>query len=160
MKKQNVFTAYVLIGTGVYFLIEQLQLSVFQNFYSWPTFLIIIGIAFLLHSYSTREYANLFTGTLLLGLGIHFHGLQNYSFWLDHWAVYPMIVGIAFLVRYLRTKRGLWTALILISISVFMIFSENIPEWLQWIYYIIDFIKTFWPIVLIVFGLYLLKRHN
>src|SRR5699024_9441316 len=107
MKKQNSFIAYILIGIGIYFLIRQLNLTLFENFYSWPTFLIIIGISYLIHSYSVKEYESIFTGILLLGLGIHFHGLENYSFWFDHWSAYALIVGIAFLVRFFYTRRGL-----------------------------------------------------
>jgi len=157
MKKQNAFSAYVLIGIGIYFLIKQLDLAIFDNFYSWPTFLIIIGIAFLIHSYSAKEYNNLFTGVLLLGLGIHFHGLENYPFWFDHWSVYALIVGLAFLIRFFKTKKGLVPAGILIGIALLMIFSVTLPEWFQWIYGVIDFLETFWPVALIAIGVYLLK---
>lgn len=156
MKKQHAFTAYILIGLGIYFLILQLNLELFRSFYSWPTFLIIIGIAFLLHSYSAREYQHIFTGTLLLGLGIHFHGLENYSFWFDHWSAYALIVGVAFLVRFTKTKRGLLPAAILIGIALLMIFSVSLPEWFKWINDIAVFIETFWPVALIVLGVYFL----
>src|SRR5699024_11658523 len=95
-----------LIGLGIYFLIQQLDLQMFYYFYSIQTFLIIIGISFLIHSFSAREYEHIFTGDLLLGLGIHFHGLENYDFWLDHWSIYALIVGIAFLERFFKTKKG------------------------------------------------------
>ena len=157
MKKQHAFTAYILIGIGVYFLIKQLDLEVFNNFYSWPTFLIIIGIAFLIHSYSEREYQNIFTGVLLLGLGIHFHGLENYSFWFDHWSAYALIVGVAFLARFLKTKTGLIPASVLIGISLLMIFSVTLPEWFHWIYGVAEFLETFWPVALIAIGVYLLR---
>ncbi len=157
MKKQHALSAYILIGLGVYFLIKQLNLSWFDNFYSWPTFLIIIGIAFLIHSYSTNDYNNLFIGVLLLGLGIHFHGLENYSFWLDHWSAYALIVGIAFLVKFFKTRTGLIPAVVLIGISLLMIFSVTLPDWFQWIYGVAEFIETFWPVALIVIGIYLLK---
>ena len=133
MKKQHTFTAYILIGIGVYFLIRQLDLPIFDNFYSWPTFLMIFGVAFLIHSYSTKEYNNIFTGVLLLGLGIHFHGLENYDFWFDHWSVFALIVGLAFLARFLKTKKGLIPATILIGIALLMIFSVTLPEWFHWI---------------------------
>lgn len=160
MKKQNSFAAYVLIGIGVYFLIKQLDLPLFQNFYSWPTFLIIIGIAFLIHSYSTKEYNNIFTGVLLLGLGIHFHGLENYSFWFNHWSAYALIAGVAFWVRFLKTKSGFIPGSILIGISLLMIFSVTLPEWFQWIYGVAEFLETFWPVALIVLGIYLLRFKN
>src|SRR5699024_7517629 len=101
MKKHNAFTAYILIGLGIYFLIQQLDLQMFDKFYSWPTFLIIIGISFLIHSFSASEYEHIFTGVLLLGLGIHFHGLVNYDFWFDHWSIYALFVVFAFFVIFL-----------------------------------------------------------
>ena len=157
MKKQNALTAYILIGIGVYFLVKQLDLEIFDNFYSWPTFLLIVGIAFLIHSYSTREYEHIFTGVLLLGLGIHFHGLENYSFWFDHWSVYALIVGVAFLVRFFKTRTGLIPGTALIGISLLMIFSVTLPKAFDWVYGIQDFLSTFWPVVLIVLGIYLLR---
>lgn len=157
MKKQHAFSAYILIGIGVYFLIRQLNLSLFANFYSWPTFLMIIGIAFLIHSYSTKEYQNIFVGVLLLGLGIHFHGLENYPFWFDHWASYALIVGVAFLIRFFKTKTGLIPASVLIGLALLMIFSVTLPEWFDWIYGIADFFETFWPVALIGIGIYFLR---
>lgn len=157
MKKQHILVAYILIGTGIYFLIRQLNLSLFQNFYSWSTFLIIVGISFLIYSFTTKELENVFTGILLLGLGIHFHGLENYLFWFDHWSVYSLIVGLAFLGRFFYTRKGLLQALIFISIAILMIFSITLPSWFQWIYGIIEFLETFWPVALILLGIYMLK---
>lgn len=157
MKKNNAFSAYILIGLGIYFLIQQLDLPIFDNFYSWPTFLIIIGISFLIHSYSAKEYEHIFTGVLLLGLGIHFHGLENYDFWFDHWSAYALIVGIAFLARFFKTRKGFIPAMVLIGISLLMISSVTLPQSFSWIYGVQDFLATFWPVVLIVLGVYLLK---
>lgn len=158
MKRQNSFIAYLLIGMGIYFLLKQLKVPIFTNFYSWPTLLIIVGGALLLHSYSSREDQNLFSGTLLLGLGIHFHGLEHYSFWLGHWAVYPLIIGIAFFIRYLRTKKGLLISLLFIGMSLLMIFSIEIPSWFQWIYQLTDLLEMYWPVAIIILGIYLLKK--
>lgn len=157
MKKQHAFSAYILIGIGIYFLIRQLDLALFANFYSWPTFLMIIGIAYLIHSYSTKDYQNIFTGILLLGLGIHFHGLENYSFWFNHWSVYALIVGVAFLCRFVKTKTGLIPGTVLVGIALLMIFSVTLPDWFSWIYGIADFLETFWPVALIAVGIYLLR---
>lgn len=157
MKKQDSFIAYILIGIGIYFLIEQLDLQLFTAFYSWPTFLMIIGVAFLIHSYSINEHEHIFTGTLLLGLGIHFHGLENYDFWFEHWSVYALITGLAFIIRYLQTKKGLIPGAVLIGIALLMIFSVTLPDWFQWIFGVVDFLEAFWPVAVIAFGVYLLK---
>ncbi|MGY0693163.1 LiaI-LiaF-like domain-containing protein [Virgibacillus sp. FSP13] len=160
MKKQNSFAGYLLIGLGAFFLLRELKLPIVTDFYSWTTLLIIIGFALLIHSYSSKDYQNLFTGTIILGLGIHFHGVNHYTFWIDHWAVYPLIVGIAFIVRYLRTKKGLLPGVILVAISLLLIFSIRLPVWFDWIYTIVDFIERFWPIVIIIIGIYFLKKRK
>lgn len=160
MKKQNSFAAYILIGIGSYFLLKQLELPILNDYYSWPTLLIIVGIALLIHSYSVKDYQHLFSGTVVFGLGVHFHGLNSYLFWIDHWAMYPLIIGIAFIVRFLRTKNGLLPGIFLIGVSLLMIFSENLPEWLDWVYIVIDFLEKFWTIAIILLGIMLLKRKK
>jgi uncharacterized membrane protein len=158
MKNKNTLTAYLLIGIGLYFLLRQLKLPIFTDFYSWPTILIIIGLALLIYSFQMKDYNQLFSGTLLLGLGIHFHGIRHYSFWIDHWAMYPLIIGIAFLVKYMKTKQGLVPGLVLIIIACIFIFSINIPSWFNWVNDIVNFINVYWPIVLVAIGIYLLKK--
>ncbi|WP_217586871.1 LiaI-LiaF-like domain-containing protein [Lentibacillus saliphilus] len=158
MKKQHTFTAYLLIGIGTYFLLRQLKIPIFTDFYSWPTLLIIIGLAFLIHAIQSRQHQNLFTGSFLMGIGIHFHGLEHYPFWPDHWAMYTLIVGIAFFIRYMRTKRGLLPAGILIGFSLLFIFSVDIPKQLSWVYDIVSFLERFWPVALIILGIYFLKK--
>lgn len=160
MKKQNILIAYILIGIGIYFLIRQLNLALFENFYTWSTFLIIVGVSFLIYSFSTKELNNIFIGILLLGLGIHFHGVENYYFWFDHWSIYSLIVGIAFLGRFFYTKKGLIHALIFIGIACLMIFSITLPTWFQWIYGVIQFLEAFWPVALIAVGIYILIFKN
>ncbi|MFB4166628.1 LiaI-LiaF-like domain-containing protein [Virgibacillus sp. JSM 102003] len=160
MKRQNSFAAYILIGIGVYFLLRELRIPIITDFYSWPTFLIIIGLALLIHSYTSKDYQHLFSGTIVLGLGIHFHGIEYYQFWIDHWAVYPMIVGIAFIVRALRTKKGFATGLILTGLSILFMFSIRLPSAFNWIYELTAFLEKFWPVILIGIGIYWLKKKK
>lgn len=160
MKKKHAFAGFLLIGIGLYFLLRQLEIPIITDFYSWPTLVIIIGLAFLIHSYTSKEYQNLFSGTIILGLGIHFHGVNHYSFWIDGWGVYLLIVGIAFIVRFLKTKKGLVPGLVLVGLSLIMIFAVNLPPYLNWIYQVLDIAEQYWPVVLIVIGVYLLKRKK
>lgn len=157
MKNQNIFFGYLLIGIGVFYLLHHLDFAFLRDYYSWPTLLVIIGVVFLIHSYKENEFQHIFTGTLLVGLGIHFHGLEQYDFWLDHWSVFALIVGIALLMRFFKTKKGLVLSCILIGISIIMIFSISLPDWFNWIYDVVYFLETFWPIALIVIGVYYLR---
>ncbi|MRH42946.1 hypothetical protein GH741_09640 [Aquibacillus halophilus] len=156
MKRQNVFIGFLLVGIGAYFLLRQLQFPILTDFYSWPSLLIIIGVAFLSHGYISNDYKNLFPGTIILGLGIHFHGLNHYSFWIDHWGIYTLIIAIAFFIRFQKSKSGLFPGLILLVISIFAIFVPDKPSWFNWIDQAIASIINFWPIVLIVVGGYML----
>lgn len=158
MKKQNSLSAYLLIGIGAFFLLRELKIPILTDFYSWQTLLIIIGLALLIHSYSAKNYDNLLAGTIVLGIGIHLHGVQNYGFWIDHWAVYILITGIAFIVRAAKTRKGFITGILLTATAILLIFSINLPSYLNWVYTGIDFLLRFWPVILILFGFYLLKK--
>ncbi|MFD2628701.1 LiaI-LiaF-like domain-containing protein [Oceanobacillus kapialis] len=160
MKKQHALPAYILIGIGIFFLLRQLKLPIITDFYSWQTIIIIIGLALLIHSYTSKSYQNLFSGTLLLGLGIHLHGVQHYHFWIDHWAVYLLIIGIAFLVRRTKVKQGLLPGVFFTAIAILLIFSVSLPPWLDWIYSIINLLEQFWPVALILIGIYMLMRKK
>ncbi|WP_156291210.1 LiaI-LiaF-like domain-containing protein [Oceanobacillus salinisoli] len=160
MKKQNSLIAYVLIGIGLFFLLRQLKIPIITNFYSWQTVLIIIGLILLFHSYSYRNYQHLFSGTVVLGLGIHFHGLEQYHFWIDHWAIYVLIIGIAFFIKASKTKKGYFTGILLIGFSVFMIFSNTLSIYFYWVYDVMEFMETFWPVILVIIGIYMLKKKK
>ncbi|MDC3412491.1 DUF5668 domain-containing protein [Aquibacillus sp. 3ASR75-11] len=160
MKKQHTFTGFVLVGIGAFFLLKQLQLPLFFNFYSWPTILIILGIALLLHSYITNDYKNLFTGVIVLGIGIHFHGLTYYSFWIDDWGMYFIIIAIAYFVRFQKTKSGLFSGLLFLGIGLFVILTPNEPIWMKWLNRFFQFAEDFWPIIVIGLGLYMFVRKK
>jgi hypothetical protein len=160
LKRQHSIGAYILIGIGVFFLLRQLKVPILTNFYSWQTIVIIIGLALVIHSYKTKSHQNIFSGIVILGIGIHFHGLEHYSFWIDHWAVFILIIGIAFLVRYTKTKEGFLYGILLSGLAIFLLFPINLPNWLNWIYTLLDFVERFWPIFLIIIGIYLLRREK
>lgn len=160
LKKQNFFIGYLFIGIGAFFLLKQLKIPIFTDFYSWPTLLIIIGLALIIYSYRLKEYHSLFSGTLILGLGIHFHGMTHYHFWIDHWAMYTLIVGIAFIIRSLKTKKGFLIGLAFVSISLIIIFSIKLPAWFDWVYSVVGYIENYWPLALIILGIYFLRRKK
>lgn len=158
--KRNSLVAYLLIGIGLFFLLRELKIPILTDFYSWPTFLILIGAAFLIHSFSSKEFKHLFPGVLLLGLGIHFHGINHYSFWIDHWGMITLIVAIAFLARALKTKKGYLPGFILLIISIIALFVDNQPGWFGWFHQVAGWMERFWPIILILFGVYILMKRK
>ncbi|BAC14027.1 LiaI-LiaF-like domain-containing protein [Oceanobacillus iheyensis] len=158
MKKQHSLIAYLFIAIGVYFLFRELKLPFFTDFYSWQTLLMIIGIGVLIHSYTTRTYNNLFAGTLILGIGIHLHGVKHYHFWIDHWGVFPLIIGLALLVRYSKTKKGLLSGIVIVIIGLLFIFSDQLSYYTEWMNPITNLLDRFWPILLILLGFFMLRK--
>lgn len=158
MKKQNSLIAYILIGLGIYFLLRELRVPIFTDFYSWQTLLIILGIAFLLHSYRSGTHEHIFTGVLLFGIGIHLHGVQHFDFWIDHWGVYLVIIGLALLFRYLKTRSGLLAGTLFLVIGMLLIYSQQFNEYFFWIDDAVSIVERFWPVLLIILGLVWLRR--
>jgi hypothetical protein len=156
MKKQGIFPGIILIGLGGYFLLEQLKFPLLKAFYTWPTLLIIIGVAFLAQAYSSKAYQSIVPGFILLGLGLHFHFSSLFYFWPDHWAMFTLIIGFAFLLRYQRTKEGLFPALLLIILSILALFYHEVIGWIGWVGSIVALIEKYWPLALIGAGIYLL----
>src|SRR5699024_8097067 len=158
LKRQHTFIACVLIGIGFFYLLKQLNIDLLHDFYGWPTILMIIGIAFLINSSVNKDYSNIFTGTFLLGLGIHFHGLNHYSFWLDHWSVFVLLVGVSLIIRSIWTKYGFISGFIITVISLLILFNNQLADKYHWTTEVINVVQKFWPVIFIILGIYLLKR--
>ncbi|WP_335808488.1 LiaI-LiaF-like domain-containing protein [Halobacillus litoralis] len=158
LNKQNSLIGLLFIGLGVYYFLRHLNIPILAPFYSWPTLVIFIGIAFLLHSYWTKDHSSLFTGVILTGFGLHFIAVDHVPFWRDHWGMYLIILGVAFLLHYRKTKNGLIPALLFLGIGMFAMFAPTNPTWFQWIQGVFQLIERFWPLALVAFGFYLLKK--
>ncbi|UUI38247.1 LiaF transmembrane domain-containing protein [Oceanobacillus oncorhynchi] len=158
MKRKHSLLAYLCIGIGIFLLLRELRIPFFVDLYSWQSFLIVIGIGIIIHSYTTKTYQNLFIGTLLFGIGIHLHGIKHYSFWIDDWSVYFIIIGLAFIIRYTKTKKGFFLGLFSILLGLLFLFSEQLSIYTSWLEPIVSLLERFWPILLILLGMFMLKR--
>lgn len=160
MRKKNHLSAFILIGIGSYFLLKQLQIPLLNQFTLWPALLIIIGTSFLLHSYLNRDHDKIFPGVFILGTGIHLHGLATYGSWIDNWGIYALIIGIALLLRFQKTKTGLYPGLLMLSLGLFVILTANHPILFDSIQQRISSLIDYWPVGLIIFGIYLLIKKK
>lgn len=158
MKKKHSLLAYLCIGIGIFLLLRELRIPFFVDLYSWQSFLIVIGIGIIIHSYTTKTYQNLFIGTLLFGIGIHLHGVKHYSFWVDDWSVYFIIIGLAFIIRYTKTKKGFFLGVLSILLGLLFLFSDQLSLYTSWLEPIVSLLERFWPVLLILLGMFMLKR--
>lgn len=152
MKQQNAFIGIILVGFGIYFLLDQWHLPYLETFRHWPTLLIIIGAALFIHAMLAKDYVNLFPAVILIGLGIHFHFKDVWPWWPDGWAVYTLIFGLALLVRYYKERKdGLVLGLFFTAISLLNFFYASFQTVTH---RLIDAIGNMWPLALIAIGFY------
>ncbi|WLR50107.1 DUF5668 domain-containing protein [Bacillus tianshenii] len=157
MKKYGILPGTILIGTGLYFFLY--RMDTFQNgqqFFSWPTFLLIIGFAFLLQAYIGKDPASIFSGVMFTGIGVHFHGQNMFEAWPVHWGVYTLLLGIAFLLQHQKMKRGILPGILFLLISVIGIFDTETTQVVNQTGVLGKWFMTLWPAALIAIGFYLL----
>lgn len=156
MKQQRVFPGTILIGFGLYFFLQQAAIVWFQPFLSWPTLLIVIGLAFLADAYSGRENSGILPGVILTGFGIHFHVVNHFAFWANDTGVFILIISLGFLLQYQKTKNGLFQGLLFLILAVITLFYDKVVEWLGLLENRALSLWQFWPVILIAIGGYLL----
>jgi hypothetical protein len=166
LKNQRIFPGIILIGFGAYFYLQQTQINLFKEFYTWPTLLIIVGVAFLGQAYMANEYESILPGTILLGFGVHFHVVNKLALWPDHIGAFILIIALGLLLRYQKVGTGLFQGLLFLVLAGLLLFYGKIVSWFGLIENGVSLAWKFWPAVLIVIGIYLLlkketkKRHR
>ncbi len=156
MKQQRIFPGIILIGFGLYFYLQQVNILLFQNFFTWPTLLIIVGIAFLGQGYGERDYEAILPGTILVGFGLHFHIVKRLEIWPDHIGTFILIISLGFLLRYQKTRTGLFQGLLFLILSIILLFYDKVAGWLGVIEGSMGTAWEFWPVIIIGIGVFLL----
>lgn len=151
MKRPALLPGLILLGLGTYFLLKQLHILELGHILSWPSILIIIGLSFIICSFSGWDRMLILPGGILLSLGVHFLGLHAWAGWPTHWSIYPGAVGIGFLLTYIRTQEPTFlipAGVLLAMPTIFYVFGG------------LHMLQQWWPVVLILVGAYLLfKRY-
>lgn len=156
MKNQRMIPGMILIGFGVYFYLQQANISLFNEFYTWPTLLIIVGAAFLVQGYYGKDYEAILPGVILVGFGIHFHVVNKFELWPDHLGAFILIIALGFLLRYQKTGNGLFHGVLFLILAGLLLFYDRITSWLGLLENGVAAAWKFWPAALILIGIYLL----
>lgn len=142
---------------GGAFLVNQLFPTLFSGF-SWPWILLALGGIFALVSLIGRVGGLMIPGVILLGLGgIFFYQdtTGNWDSWAYIWALIPAFVGLGMLIGglydpELRAARRVALLLIAGGLLMFVIFGG---------FFGLDpSLVRFWPVLLILFGLFVLFK--
>jgi hypothetical protein len=152
MKNQRIFPGIILIGFGAYFFMQQSGITLFQQFYTWPTLLLIVGLGFLGQGYLAKDYEAILPGVILAGFGLHFHLVHRVTFWPDHIGTFIFIIALGFLLRYQKTGTGLFQAVLFLILSVLLLFYDKIAAYFGLLQNGVSIAWKFWPAVLIIIG--------
>lgn len=156
MKNQRIFPGIILIGFGVFFFWQQAEISLFAEFISWPSLLMIVGIAFLCQGYGGKEYESIFPGVILTGYGLHFHIVNRLSIWPNSLGVFILIVALGFLLRYQKLGTNLFYGILFLALAGLLLFYDKVMSWFGLLETNIATFAHLWPYALILIGVYLL----
>ena len=161
MKNQRIFPGVILIGFGAYFLLQQIHMTIFQQFFSWPTLVIIVGVAFLGQGYAAKDYEAILPGVIMSGFGLHFH-LVNY---VDIWphntiGMLILIISIGFFLRFQKVNNGLFQAFLFLTLAVLLLFYDKMASYFGLLQNGMSLIWRFWPALLIVVGIFFLIKNK
>jgi hypothetical protein len=161
MKNQRIFPGIILIGFGAYIFLQQTGFNILQPLYSWPTLLIIIGIAFLGQGYSANDYEGILPGVILVGFGLHYHLAGQVSFWPTNTiGMLVLILSIGFFLRFQKTNSGLFQAFLFLVLALLLLFYDKIAGYLGLLQNGMSLVWKFWPLLIILIGIYFLFKKK
>ncbi|MGB3889679.1 MAG: DUF5668 domain-containing protein, partial [Priestia megaterium] len=150
------FFGVLLVGFGIFFLLNELHMSIAAKVYTWPVLLILIGAALLTESALSQDHSNLLASYILITLGIHFYVSEQIPFWPTNISMVVFMVAISFLLSARKAKSGFFQGGTLLIIAILMMFSDRLKLFLPKVEDGVNYLTTFWPILLLLVGLYLL----
>lgn len=154
MGKKHYFSGIILIGFGLYFYLQHLDIVQFEQLTDWPSLLIIVGFALLSQGYLGKESEMIFPGVVLLGFGVHFYVIEYLKIWPDHIGVFLLIISLGLLLKHQKTGNGLSQGLLFLIMAVGLLFEDRILDWFGFIEDKAQSVWQYWPIFLIVFGMF------
>lgn len=156
MKKQTVFFGIMFVGFSFFLLMNRFPFPLFAKLHSWPTLLLLVGIAMIVQAYRAYDFQQLLPGMLLLTLGIHFHAVSLFSFWPKHIGMVLFMIALSFLLSSRKNHANLLQGIFLFIFSMVMMFSDRLRTWTALFEQHFSYVWKFWPLLLLMIGLYLL----
>lgn len=148
------------MGFGGYFFLQQTQIPFLQQLYGWPTLLMIVGLAFLWQGYGGRDHEMIFPGVILFGFGLHIHVVSHLQIWPDHIGVFILVISLAYILRYQKNGSGLGLGILFLVLAAGLLFYEKLIGWLGILESRVAMVGNFWPILLLIVGLYFLIKKK
>jgi len=164
----------ILVSVGAFLLLDRFDVldrydvDLFQWDLILPAFAVILGLNLWIRAMRYKPHRGVFTGTLLLVLGVFFFAWNNgnidqYFYYYNEFPIYPTAIGLAFLSIFLFDFHKWWAILPAVPflLAGFTSFCytmgyidiydlENSTYYFEDIF--IDF-RTFFPLIIVFIGI-------
>ncbi len=160
MKNQQIFPGIILIGFGAYFFLQQAGITLFPQIFTWPTLMIIAGIAFLGQGYIAKDYEAILPGVILTGFGLNFHTANQFAIFQNQNGFFILVIALGLLLRYQKTHTGLLQTVLFLILAILLLFYDKLAGYLGVIQTKAQTGWKFWPAILIAAGFFLLYKRK
>ena len=128
MKNQRIFPGIILLGFGIYFFWQEANISFFSEYMTWPTLIMIVGIAFLYQGYGGKDYDAILPGVILTGFGFHFHVVNRFSIWPDASGALILFIALGSILRYQKETGMFYASQVMYSIQFSCLFYDKVTR--------------------------------
>ncbi len=156
MKKISLLPVIILLGIGIFYSIQKLNIHLFEGQSSWQFLLMILGLAFLISGHLEQDATAILPGLILVGVGAHFYFYEKLPSWPDHSASFLFIISIGLILTAIKTKSGYPQGMILLAIGLFLHFFPTIMASLTIVENGVNLIETYWPLLFVLISGFLL----
>ena len=156
MKNQRIFPGIILIGFGIYFSCKQAKFHFFQSIYMAYADYDCRNCLFIPRLWG-KDYEAILPGVILTGFGFHFHVVNRFSIWPDaRWCTYSysLLSDRSYAIK--RLVMVYFKESYFLAFAGLMIILSTTVGWLGLLTNKVDSVVQYWPILLILIGIYLL----
>lgn len=160
MREQRYFLGITLMGFGLYFFLKEVDYQLYSGFYSWQTLLLLIGIALLVQGYLGKQTDYILPGVILTGYGLHQYLIGKLAIWTNDSGIIFLLIAFGLLLQAIKKRTSKLTGLIFLFIATCYIFYNSQMSWSQLLRNDFSYITQYWPILLILFGGFVLFKKK
>lgn len=160
MTNQKYFVSTTLILLGIYYLFLMFDIAAVEGISTWAATITIFGIAFISQANKGGQSDLYLPGLLLLGMGLYYSFDWLFNFWPSEISAIITGTGIALLFHSFHKNSSYLFGLITTFVGILMTLQEQFVIAGTLFDMSVNFLNTFWPLIIIGAGVYVLLRKR
>ena len=160
MKDQRYFVGITLIGFGIYYYLQFAEAKTLEFLHTWPMLFVIVGIGFLTQAYKGKSHDLILPGMVITGFGLHFLLANQFSIWPNELGVLILAIALGLLLQAMKKGNSKLLGIIVLLLAIFFIFYEKFTFVETTFEKMSSLLTNFWPILLVLVGIWALYRKK